>query len=130
MGRRPEELPAAAPQLPGEVAFRLHDTYGFPVDLTVDMAAEYGVAVDRPGFDRAMAAAKEQSRSGTKAELRSKAEAAAVYEAIARRTGPTQFLGYETLVADGRLLAILRDGVEYETLTAKGDEEQIGRAHV
>ena len=51
IGRRPEELPADAPVLAGETAFRLHDTYGFPIDLTVELAAEYGVAVDRAGFD-------------------------------------------------------------------------------
>src|SRR5262245_17441466 len=50
VGRRPEDLPADAPVLPGDVAFRLHDTYGFPVDLTVELAAEYGVRLDREGF--------------------------------------------------------------------------------
>src|SRR5882672_989593 len=54
IGRRPEALPAGAPKLPGEVAFRLHDTYGFPIDLTVELAAEYGVEVERLGFEEAL----------------------------------------------------------------------------
>ena len=123
VGRRPEDLPAGASVLDGEVAFRLHDTYGFPVDLTVELTAEYGVAVDRPGFDRALAIQKDRSRSGKKADLLRQATAGAVYESLVRRTGPTTFLGYETLAAEGRVLAILRDGVEYESLTAVGDEE-------
>jgi alanyl-tRNA synthetase len=123
VGRRPEELPADAPVLPGEVAFRLHDTYGFPVDLTVELAAEYGVAVDRTGFDAALAEQKERSRSGKKADLARHAQAAAGYEAILRRTGETAFLGYETLTADGTVVAILRDGIEYAELAAVGDEE-------
>ena len=69
IGRRPEDLPADAPRLPGEVAFRLHDTYGFPVDLTAELAAEHGVAIDRAGFDAALAEQRERSRSGKKAEL-------------------------------------------------------------
>ncbi len=64
-GRRPSgrRAPADAPRLPGEIAFKLHDTYGFPIDLTVELAAEYGVAVDRDGFDRALAEQRERSRS-------------------------------------------------------------------
>src|SRR5690606_10094271 len=69
VGQRAEDLPPDPPQLPGEVAFRLNDTYGFPVDLTVELAAEYGVGVDREGFDRALAEQRERSRSGRKAEL-------------------------------------------------------------
>src|SRR6188768_1774372 len=54
VGRQAESLPANAPLLPGEVAFRLHDTYGFPIDLTVELAAEYGVRVDLAGFQDAL----------------------------------------------------------------------------
>jgi len=85
VGRLPDSLPADAPELAGEVAFRLHDTYGFPVDLTVDMAAEYGVRVDREGFVAAMAEQKERSRKGTKAELARHAELGDLYQAILRR---------------------------------------------
>src|SRR3954468_13924476 len=55
VGRRADQLPADAPILPGDVAFRLHDTYGFPIDLTVELAAEYGVRVDQNGFEAALA---------------------------------------------------------------------------
>jgi alanyl-tRNA synthetase len=123
VGRRPEDLAQGAPVLDGEVAFRLHDTYGFPVDLTVELAAEYGVAVDRIGFERALAGQRDRSRSGKRADLARQANATALYESIARRTGETTFLGYDTLEAEGVLQAIIRDGIEYEELTAVGDEE-------
>ena len=55
MGRRAEDLPADAPVLPGDIAFRFHDTYGFPIDLTIEFAAEQGVRVDREGFEAALA---------------------------------------------------------------------------
>src|SRR5207247_2126853 len=68
IGRRPEEVRSDAPVLPGDVAFRLHDTFGFPIDLTIELAAEYGVRVDREGFDAALGEQRERSRSGKKAE--------------------------------------------------------------
>ena len=74
MGRRPEDLPADAPQVPGDLAFRLHDTFGFPIDLTVELAAEYGVGIDRAGFELALAEQRDRSRSGTKAQLSKHAE--------------------------------------------------------
>ena len=124
VGLRAEDLPADAPQIPGEVAFKLHDTFGFPIDLTVELAAEYGVGVDRAGFDVALAEQRDRSRSGKKAELARHAELASLYQAIHARAGDTTFVGYETTSVDGaRVLAILRDGIEYETLEAKGDEE-------
>jgi alanyl-tRNA synthetase len=123
VGRRPESLPEDAPVLPGEVAFRLHDTYGFPVDLTVDMAAEHGVRVDRERFVTAMAEQKERSRKGTKADLARHAELGDLYQAILRRVGETKFLGYEGTEAEGRVVAILRDGIEYGELTGHGDAE-------
>jgi alanyl-tRNA synthetase len=118
VGRLAEGLPDDAPVLPGDVAFRLHDTYGFPIDLTVELAAEYGVRTDLAGFQDALAEQRERSRSGTKAELARTAELASLYNGLLGRTAPTEFLGYETLAADGRVVAILRDGVEYESLEA------------
>ncbi len=123
VGRRPDELPPDAPVLPGEVAFRLHDTYGFPIDLTIELAAEAGVRVDRAGFEAALEAQRARSRAGTKASLGRAAELAGRYEAIARQTGETAFVGYETLEAEARVLAILRDGVAYDELTAVGEAE-------
>ena len=125
IGRLPDSLPADAPVLPGEVAFRLHDTYGFPVDLTVDMAAEFGVRVDREGFAAAMAQQKERSRKGTKADLSRLAEQGDLYQAILRRAGETKFLGYEGTEAEGRVVAIVRDGMEYEELTGHGEAEVV-----
>src|SRR3954454_6996616 len=123
VGRRPEDLPADAPRLRGDVAFRLHDTYGFPVDLTAELAAEYGVAIDRPGFEAALAEQRERSRSGKKAELARHAELTSLYSAIQGRFGDTEFLGYETTTAEGRIVAIIRDGMEFDELTGHGEAE-------
>jgi alanyl-tRNA synthetase len=129
IGRRPEELPVDAPVLGGDVAFRLHDTYGFPIDLTVELAAEHGVAVDRAGFDAALAEQRERSRSGRKAELSQHAELNALYQAIRASTGDTEFKGYEaTRVDDAAVVAIVRDGVEYQELEAVGDAGLGGQA--
>jgi alanyl-tRNA synthetase len=122
-GIKPEELPADAPVLPGDVAFRLHDTYGFPIDLTVELAAEYGVRVDREGFERALEEQRERSRGGKKAELARHAEMTGLYEEILGRAGETEFLGYETTTADGHIRAILRDGTEYQELEAVPEAE-------
>jgi alanyl-tRNA synthetase len=123
VGRRPEELPGDAPVLPGNVAFKLHDTFGFPVDLTIELAAEYGVRVDRAGFDEALAEQRDRSRSGKKAELARHAERTSLYESILRRARETEFLGYDTTAADGRVVAILRDGIEFEELEAFPEAE-------
>jgi alanyl-tRNA synthetase len=118
VGRQADTLPPDAPVLPGETAFRLHDTYGFPIDLTVELAAEYGVRTDLAGFEDALAEQRERSRSGAKAELARTAELASLYNALLTRTGPTGFLGYDTTAAEARVVAILRDGIEFETLQA------------
>ena len=125
IGRRPERLPADAPQLPGDVAFKLHDTFGFPIDLTIELAAEYGVGVDRAGFDAALAEQRTRSRSGKKAELAKHAELTSLYQAIQGRVGDTTFLGYETTTAPTRVVAILRDGTEYDELTGHGEAEVV-----
>ncbi len=122
VGRRPEELPADAPELDGAVAFKLQDTYGFPLDLTVELAAERGVAVDRAGFEEALAEQRARSRAGTKGELSRLAQQQALYQGALAR-GESKFLGYETTSAVGRVTAIFRSGVDYEELSGVGEAE-------
>jgi alanyl-tRNA synthetase len=110
-------LPEGAP-LPGEAAFRLYDTFGFPLDLTQDALRERGRAVDVAGFEAAMAAQKARARaawagSGETAE-------AAVWFDIAEAAGPTEFLGYETEAAEGQIVALVRSGQRIERAEAGG----------
>ncbi len=98
--------------LPGETAFQLYDTYGFPIDLTADIGRERGFRVDMAGFDKAMAAQQERSRAGSKF----KTGAALQY------TGAkTQFRGYDSLSEEGRVVAMYRDGSPVSRLAA-GEE--------
>ncbi len=123
VGRRAEDLSPDSPVLPGDVAFRLHDTYGFPIDLTVELAAEYGVRVDHAGFDAALAEQRERSRGGRKAELARHAEMMALYDQVAAQSGATRFLGYETTTAQSHVVAILRDGIAYDELAPVAEAE-------
>ncbi|MEO7118337.1 MAG: alanine--tRNA ligase-related protein, partial [Candidatus Limnocylindrales bacterium] len=123
IGRLADQLPDDSPTLPGDVAFRLHDTYGFPIDLTVELAAEYGVRVDRPGFEVALAEQRDRSRSGKKADLSRQAEMTGIYDTIARHTGDSTVLGYETMTSPATVAAILRDGTEYQELEARDEIE-------
>ncbi|MFI5262435.1 MAG: alanine--tRNA ligase-related protein, partial [Candidatus Limnocylindrales bacterium] len=125
VGRRVEDLPSDAPLLPGEVAFRLYDTYGFPIDLTVELAAEAGVRTDQAGYRAALEAQRARSREGTRAGLSQHAEASSRYEAILHRSGPTAFLGYETTTAEAPVLAIFRDGLGYDELQGHGAAEVV-----
>ena len=95
--------------LPGEAAFKLYDTYGFPLDLTQDALREKGREVDTDGFDAAMAAQKAKARaawSGT-----GEAADSAVWFDIADASGTTDFLGYDTLKAEGQIVALVAEGV-------------------
>ncbi|MEM8537868.1 MAG: alanine--tRNA ligase-related protein, partial [Pseudomonadota bacterium] len=94
--------------LPGAAAFKLYDTYGFPLDLTQDALREKGRAVDTAGFDAAMAAQKAKARaawSGT-----GEAADSAVWFDVADASGTTDFLGYDTLDAEGQIVALVVDG--------------------
>ncbi|MGY6533905.1 MAG: alanine--tRNA ligase [Pararhodobacter sp.] len=107
-----DKLPEGA-ALPGEAAFRLYDTYGFPLDLTQDALREKGRAVDTAGFDAAMAEQKAKARaawsgSGDAADL-------AIWFELAEAHGATEFLGYETESAEGQVLALIDDGKPVET---------------
>lgn len=100
--------------VPGAELFRLHDTYGFPLDLATDIAEDRGFSVDRAGFDAAMARQRDQARS---AWAGSGEEALApVYRVVRDRAGATRFVGYETLTHSARIVAIIRDGKELEAI--------------
>jgi len=102
-------LPEGA-ALPGAAAFRLYDTYGFPLDLTQDALREKGRTVDVAGFDAAMAEQKAKARAawaGT-GETRD----ARLWFDLAERHGATEFLGYETETAEGQILALVAGGAE------------------
>ena len=98
--------------LDGETAFRLHDTFGFPLDLTADVCRERSVTVDEAGFDAAMARQREQARAAGRFKGASLLE----YDGAA-----TRFVGYDALTAPAKVLALYRDGKPVETLQA-GDE--------
>ena len=102
--------------LPGEAAFKLYDTYGFPLDLTQDALREMGRQVDLPGFDAAMDAQKAQARAAW-AGTGETGEAALWFD-IAEEAGVTDFLGYDTLEAEAQLLAIVQGGARVEEVEA------------
>ncbi|MCX8016654.1 MAG: alanine--tRNA ligase, partial [Rhodocyclaceae bacterium] len=95
----------------GATAFRLHDTYGFPLDLTADICREHGVAVAAAAFDAAMAQQKEQARAAGKFKMSAQLD----YDGPA-----TTFHGYETLEAKGNVLALYKDGAPVNEL-AEGE---------
>ncbi len=108
--------------LPGEAAFKLYDTYGFPLDLTQDALREKGREVDVAGFDAAMAEQKAKARAAWAGT--GEAADATVWFDIAEEHGTTDFLGYDTEVAEGQIMALVKDGAPVET-AAKGDTVQI-----
>jgi alanyl-tRNA synthetase len=85
--------------IPGETVFKLYDTYGFPEDLTADVARERGYGVDTEGFERSMDAQRERARKASR--FTAAADERPTFDT------PTQFLGYETLVSDGTVVALL-----------------------
>jgi alanyl-tRNA synthetase len=108
-----QAIAALAPgqtRIPGETVFRLYDTYGFPVDLTADIARERGLTIDQAGFGAAMEAQRARARTASKfgVDLRGGA----------RFEARTAFCGYESTRGEGRVVALLRDGAELAELGA------------
>jgi alanyl-tRNA synthetase len=102
-----EALSGGVKVLPGEVAFKLHDTFGFPLDLSADVCRERGVTVDSAGFDAAMANQKAQGRAAGKFKMDKALEFAG--------TG-NEFVGYEHLTATTEIVAIYKDGTRADVL--------------
>ena len=100
--------------IPGETAFKLYDTYGFPLDLTADIARERGLAVDNAGFERAMDAQRERARAASRFE--------ADYGAKQDTDLESKFVGYDALGASGVILALYKDGGRQVDALGEGDE--------
>ena len=98
--------------LDGETVFRLYDTFGFPVDLTADIAREHGIAVDHAGFERAMGSQRERARAASKFSIQ---------DGMDYSGGSTQFHGYESLQHEGQVIAIYKEGNRVDFIEA-GDE--------
>ncbi|MXO64365.1 alanine--tRNA ligase [Altericroceibacterium endophyticum] len=106
-------------QLPGETAFRLYDTFGFPYDLTEDALRQRGIKVDREGFDEAMAQQKAAARAAWKGSGAAADED--VWFDIADREGATEFTGYNATSGEGRVVALVVDGKEVQSADAGQD---------
>src|SRR5579863_4464701 len=106
--------------IPGETVFRLYDTYGFPMDLTADVARERGLTIDQAGFDAAMDAQRHRARAASKF-------GPSVLDSV-KLSGKTQFSGYDRLTDKGIVTALIFDGAEVEVLRG-GQEGQVVLNH-
>lgn len=111
--------------LPGEIAFTLHDTYGFPFELTREIAAEAGVRVDEQEFKACM----EQQRTRAREANTKDAEAAwstygGVHAELLKRVGASQFVGHEQLEAQARIVALIKDGAIVDVLS-EGEQGEV-----
>jgi alanyl-tRNA synthetase len=103
-------------EIPGETVFRLYDTYGFPVDLTNDIARERGLSIDEPGFESAMNAQRAMSRAASKFNVDLRGDVSI--------DSQTSFVGYDTETGQGRIVALFR-GKEAVTELQAGEEGQV-----
>ena len=109
--------------LPGEDVFKLHDTYGFPFDLTLEMAREEGLSVDEDGFRRLMKEQKDRAKADAKSKKSGHTDVS-VYRSIADKNGKTEFLGYSNISSESKLTGILVDGVGVSS-AVEGDDVEI-----
>ena len=106
-----------ATTLPGEQAFALHDTYGFPIDLTLEMAAEQGLAVDEQGFRSLMAQQRERAKADAR-ERKAGVAATTAYREILETGGTTEFTGYREASSEATVIGLVRDGASVPAATA------------
>ncbi|SFF30206.1 alanine--tRNA ligase [Blastococcus tunisiensis] len=108
---------AGAPTLSGEQAFSLHDTYGFPIDVTLEMAAEQGVTVDEQGFRALMKEQRDRARADARAKRTGSVDVLA-YRRLLAEHGPTDWQAYDTLRTDSRVLAVVAEDEGPQVATA------------
>ena len=106
----------------GDDVFKLHDTYGFPFDLTLEMAREVGLEVDEAGFTRLMREQRERAKADAR-EKKSGHTDLSEYKKIADDKGHTEFIGYSEVIAETKIQAIVRDGVSTSSAEQGSDVE-------
>ena len=116
------ELAAGGSAVGGDVAFQLHDTYGFPIDLTEEIARERGIEVDRQGFDLAMEEQRQRAREAGRAVTSAPERVTAAWSEIRTVFGPTQFLGYQEAEVEARVLAVVPSSVEKSFANIDGEQ--------
>ncbi|TRZ72508.1 MAG: alanine--tRNA ligase [Streptomycetaceae bacterium] len=109
--------------LPGADAFKLHDTYGFPFDLTLEMAREEGLEVDEEGFRRLMKEQKDRAKADSRAKKSGHADVS-VYRSVADASGKNEFVGYAQTSSEASISAILLDGILVAS-AQEGDEVEV-----
>ncbi|TVT30699.1 alanine--tRNA ligase [Amycolatopsis rhizosphaerae] len=109
--------------LAGDKAFQLHDTYGFPIDLTLEMAEEQGLSVDEGGFRTLMEEQRQRAKADAAARKKGHGDLS-VYRQLLERHGETGFLGYTDLQADAKVLALLKDGAAVGSVKV-GDKAEL-----
>ena len=109
--------------LPGDEVFKLHDTYGFPFDLTLEMAREEGLEVDEEGFRRLMKEQKDRAKADAKAKKSGHTDVS-VYKTIADKSGKSEFVGYSQISSEATVTGIVVDGVGVSSAT-EGDDVDI-----
>jgi alanyl-tRNA synthetase len=119
-----ETKKAGATTLSGEQAFALHDTYGFPIDLTLEMAAEQGIEVDRDEFRRLMNEQRAKGKADAKAKKTGHVDVSTYRDALSAAGKPVEFLGYTDLVADATVLGLISAGVSVPAVS-EGDEVEV-----
>jgi len=108
--------------LPGEEVFKLHDTYGFPFDLTLEMAREEGLEVDEAGFTRLMKEQRDRAKADAKAKKSGHTDLSE-YKKIADINGATEFLGYTKIETESKVNGVLVDGLAVKSAPAGSDVE-------
>ena len=109
--------------MPGADAFRLHDTYGFPIDLTLEMASEVGLSVDEDGFRTAMAEQRERARADAAAKKSGHTDTGVYNQVLGLRGEPTRFLGYEDSTVATTVESVLVDGQLVNAVDAPSEVE-------
>jgi alanyl-tRNA synthetase len=116
---------AGTAALPGDQAFKLHDTYGFPIDLTLEMAAEQGLAVDEEGFRRLLAEQRERAKADAAAKKTGNLDVSVLGDLLDRAGGQVDFTGYHAVTGEARLVGLLINGANVPAAGAGSEVEVV-----